>query len=94
MKIEYTSNNSGGDWWLSDKNWKDLEAAGWQVNWKKDEPNPPKDGRWLGALATRATREGLSMDEAVAEFERITGCDSTDAGCSCCGQPHYFSRED
>lgn len=26
--IEYSSNNSGGNWWLSDQNWKDLEAEG------------------------------------------------------------------
>jgi len=33
MLIEYRSNNSGGNWWLSDKNWQDLEAAGWYVEW-------------------------------------------------------------
>lgn len=31
--VEYSSNNSGGSWWLSDQNWKDLEAAGWKVAW-------------------------------------------------------------
>jgi hypothetical protein len=31
--VEYSSNNSGGSWWLSDQNWKDLEAAGWKVVW-------------------------------------------------------------
>ena len=29
----YSSNNSGGDWWLSDENWKALEDAGWVVHW-------------------------------------------------------------
>ena len=33
MKIEYTSNNSGGSWWLSDDDWKNLEKAGWTIIW-------------------------------------------------------------
>ena len=32
-KIEYHSNNSGGTWWLTDKDWLALEKAGWQVEW-------------------------------------------------------------
>jgi hypothetical protein len=83
MKIEYHSNNSGGEWWLSDQNWKDLESAGWTVDWKKD-------GRWLGALATSATRSADSMEEAIAEFERVTGQYANSEGCPCCGQPHNF----
>jgi hypothetical protein len=37
MYVEYNSNNSGGQWWLSDQNWKDLEAAGWKVSWARLE---------------------------------------------------------
>lgn len=33
MYVEYDSNNSGGRWWLTDENWKALEAAGWRVEW-------------------------------------------------------------
>lgn len=33
MNIRYSSNNSGGNWWLSDANWKALEDAGWYVQW-------------------------------------------------------------
>lgn len=33
MKIEYSSNNSGGSWWLKDKDWIALEKAGWNVDW-------------------------------------------------------------
>lgn len=29
--LKYSSNNSGGSWWLTDQNWKDLEASGWVV---------------------------------------------------------------
>jgi hypothetical protein len=32
--VEYDSNNSGGDWWLTDENWKSLEEAGWRVEWR------------------------------------------------------------
>ena len=31
--VEYNSNNSGGNWWLEDKDWKALEKAGWLVIW-------------------------------------------------------------
>jgi len=86
VKVEYDSNNSGGSWWLNDDQWKALEKAGWVVDWKED--------RWLGALATRATREGMGLQEAVAEWESVTGESSTDAGCACCGQPHNFTLYD
>ena len=33
MKVEYSSNNSGGSFWLSDGDWAALEAAGWFVYW-------------------------------------------------------------
>ena len=33
MYVEYSSNNSGGSWWLTDENWKALEDAGWMVHW-------------------------------------------------------------
>jgi len=92
MKIEYSSNNSGGNWWLSDEDWQNLEKAGWVVEWGRLSGGVGT--RWLGALATSATREGLSMDEAIAEFEQVTGQDAYDMGCSCCGNPHNFYEED
>ena len=51
MYVEYNSNNSGGDWWLTDDDWKNLEKAGWKIVWKnltwtdsyeKDEDGTPK----------------------------------------------------
>lgn len=33
MKVEYSSNNSGGDWWLKRGDWEALEKAGWRVEW-------------------------------------------------------------
>lgn len=47
--------------------------------------------RFLGALATHAFRAGLSLREAVAEWERVTGLDASASGCECCGPPHVFA---
>lgn len=90
--VEYSSNNSGGSWWLSDADWKALEEAGWEVDWYKDEEGSwaDADGRWLGALASRATRRGLSLRDAILEWESITGEDAAALGCNCCGTPHNF----
>lgn len=86
MKIVYSSNNSGGSWCLSDEDWKNLEAAGWTVEWKNEN--------WLGALATSASKDFPDMDSAIREFEEITGHDANDEGCECCGPPHSFYEGD
>ena len=82
MFVTYSSNNSGGDWWLNDADWKALEAAGWVVKWRPE--------RWLGALATEAVREAMSVDVAVAEWRHVTGKNPEAEGCRCCGEPHWF----
>lgn len=96
--IEYDSNNSGGGWWLDDEDWKKLEAAGWEVEWVKNDPLMAEyinsDGRWLGALAMKAIRRGLSRKMAMAEWEDVLGMDAFEEGCSCCGQPHSFYEYD
>ena len=71
MKVEYSHNNSGGEWWLTDENWQALEKAGWKVNWVKDDPDliGVQEGRWLGALASSATREGLHLEAAIEEWD-------------------------
>ena len=98
MKIHYKSNNSGGGWWLSDQDWLALELAGWTVDWKAGQASPVtgklyKEGRWLGALATEASKEFSSLEDARAEFAEITKQDPDDDGCECCGPPHYFYED-
>jgi hypothetical protein len=92
MKVEYDSNNSGGYWWLTDQDWYNLERAGWEVNWVKNDEFFKGSERWLGALAMRATKVGLSISEARREWENITGQDSYASGCECCGPPHIFTE--
>ena len=91
--VTYSSNNSGGYWWLKDDDWLALEAAGWKVDWVADNPRFGTGDRWLGALAMRATREGLTLRESVEEWEEITGQNAADQGCNCCGSPHDFYDE-
>ena len=100
VKVEYSSNNSGGSWWLSDEDWYALERAGWDVRWRKDEPDEYKmssereTGRFLGALATEATKEVERPEDAITDFEYVTGQSASDIGCNCCGPPHLFSYTD
>lgn len=78
--IEYRSNNSGGDWWLTLKDWQALEAAGWRVEWEQ----------LLGSPARYASKEFNAIEDAMGEFERLTGQRASERGCECCGRPHYF----
>jgi hypothetical protein len=94
--VEYSANNSGGRWWLTDQNWLALEQAGWKVRWYRDDEDgiykTGEDGRWLGALASHAERRGLTLGAAIREWEQVTGQNSSALGCSCCGTPHSFTR--
>ena len=78
MYVEYNTNNSGGRWWLTDEHWLALERAGCRN----------------GELARGAVREGLTLEEAIAEFESVTGLNASDPGCRCCGRPHNFTAYD
>ena len=78
MKIEYCENNSHGHYRLTSEHWANLAKNGWLVP----------------ALGKVAFRGGLCYNEAVAEWERITGHDASDPGCECCGNPHTFFIHD
>ena len=95
-RYRYSSNNSGGSWWLSDENWKALEQSGWDVKWYKDKVDiftnkPHKNGRWLDALATEAFKKFISIESAIDEFEEVAQQDYYANGCNCCGRPHWIS---
>ncbi len=93
MLVEYSTMNYRGDWWLEDKDWHALEAAGWKVQWFKDDlfyknsESVKENGRWLGALARMAEKEFPSLKEGIAEWEQVTGQDSS-------APPHAFGAED
>jgi hypothetical protein len=100
VRVRYDSNNSGGGWWLKDADWFALEEAGWVIVWAKDRQGwngkslADEDGRWLGALATGAYRDGLPEELAIAEWEYVTGQNADAEGCPCCGRPHSFWEEE
>ena len=96
ITVRYSSNNSGGSWWLEDQDWRNLEAAGWTIEWAADSDTHNKfsevqnTARWLGALATSAYKDFESIEDAIQEWEGITGQSADEEGCSCCGGPHDF----
>lgn len=100
--VEYSSNNSGGVWWLSDEDWEKLAKAGWNVHWggyryNNAGPLEPRErsyARWLGAAAVGAAKEFDDPQDAIAEFETLTGQSASEEGCECCGSPHSFSYRD
>jgi hypothetical protein len=48
-------------------------------------------GHWLGTAARGAAKQFASEEEGIAEWESILGKNPYEAGCECCGQPHFFS---
>lgn len=89
--LTYSSNNSGGNWWLTDSDWYALEEAGWKIDWYADKKESYYGERWLGALAGYASKEFDSAEEGVLEWESLTGQNAASIGCNCCGPPHSFT---
>jgi hypothetical protein len=99
--VKYSSNNSGGRWWLRDGDWEKLEKAGWIVEWYKDKKSNRfesyEGGRFLGARATEASIgiEAGSAIEAITagiwKWEKDTCQNASSEGCNCCGAPHSFT---
>jgi hypothetical protein len=78
--VEYSHNNSGGVDWMKKDDWQKLIDAGWIVD----------DRQRCSGRIFSAKRIGLSLEDAVTEWEKITGMDAAEEGCNCCGRPHYF----
>lgn len=82
MRVEYSSNNSGGSWWLNDEHWKALEAAGWFVLWgglwfchsKYEHGQKP---RYIKTLcdgdSCKGHRKFESADEIKSSKDRYSG---------------------
>lgn len=85
MKLIYTSNNSAGRWWLTHHDWTALERNGWKIRWL--------DPKYLGPPAHNAyinVKDEAESKELIKRFEEITGQQSNEIGCECCGRPHIF----
>lgn len=74
----YSTNNSGGRWWLSQEDWDNLIKAGW---------TPIHFKGWV-----RGAWRALCEEAAKAEFDNVTSQFSDELGCECCGPPHNFSE--
>lgn len=91
---ELNENNSGGSFWLNRKNYDALLAAGWYIQPSESsflDDNFGADDR-EGGHVPYSWRHGLrveanSLQEAVEQFESITGQDFFAEGCNCCGAP-------
>lgn len=83
--IEFSENNSGGSFWLSEENYQALKDIGWEG--EGIVPGERYAGRTL-------TRTGVSRRVALAEFEDATGWSPYEEGCDCCGQPFNFYEYD
>ena len=116
IPVAYSANNSGGRDWLSEKDWKNLEKAGWKIfgfgefAYKNGQRITDKNGlpaRYSEVPESEQDKKDRSyfnvdeyqsayklfnsIQEAIKEFEEITGQDVTEEGCNCCGAPHSFT---
>lgn len=82
--VEYNHNNSGGVDWVTPEMWENLVKAGWKVT---------RTSSW-GSRIHSAERHGLSLHDAIVEWQSITGLDPAAMGCNCCGRPHSFYEYD
>lgn len=80
--VQYSHNNSGGVDWLTSDDWKKLEEAGWILS----------DRNTYSNRIYSAKRIGLSLHDAIVEWESTTGLDAAAEGCNCCGRPHDFTE--
>lgn len=80
--VEYSHNNSGGIDWMNENDWKKLEEAGWILSERSTYSNK----------VYSAKRIGLSLHDAIVEWESVTFLNAAAEGCNCCGRPHSFTE--
>lgn len=103
MCVRYNTNNSGGSYWLTSDDWQKLRDAGWRLeDWGNayyengnsiaDESGLPKVKYEADVYnAVGGYKMFNTIQEAISEFEELTGQDVSDEGCNCCGPPHSFT---
>lgn len=84
FRVEYSSNNSGGGWWLKDTDWLALEEQGWEIEWGGLDFCNPKYGPFGGQRHTAPDthepdlcpghRRAASLAEAIANDDKWLGC--------------------
>lgn len=75
--VEFTHNNSGGYYWLTNSDWTALAAAGWTVE-------TPTFGHPSAMIAAD------SVEHAKALWAETLPFDPDTEGCPCCGSPFRF----
>lgn len=76
--LTYSSNNSGGSWWLEDSDWDALEAAGWVVHWHHDADDPSHEhadaSEWAGISHSHAYSDRLvAVEKPTSDAFRWLG---------------------
>lgn len=66
--VEYQSNDSGGEWWLKDEDWENLEKAGWKVQWVTLEEARDKNEKIV--LEGDGTPKLIPISEKNKRFNR------------------------
>lgn len=83
MLVEYSTNNSGGSFWLTEKEWKNLEDHGWKLfnhddhiyesgNYKYDEHGLPmrKEPRAKDSIFKQYAHYAFKHFPSVEDAER------------------------
>jgi len=89
MKVEYSSNNSGGAWWLKDEDWKALEAAGWKVVWGGMYFCPREGEKESVWNQRQRPRYPFECVKAMSKYDEVHGLPP-----SCQGHPQFLRYED
>lgn len=97
-EVNFSENNSGGSWWLKQKDYDALAAAGWDIDGRRlsvrdpAEPDCPRSATLMVTVQAETERRACSIAEerAIESWEQATGYDSNEEGCNCCGPPYQI----
>jgi hypothetical protein len=90
-RITFSENNSGGCWWLKQEQYANLFKVWWKPG------RECYDGTVRGAsriIVLDAIDEDVALAAAsklaIMEWEKATGENADEIGCTCCGPPYQF----